>query len=152
MTGAGAGHLAQPLSRVLCGALVSGLRLSPPLPPELPAEEGPWGMTEGLASNPASLQMSSSDCVCRGSRCCPPILAPSLVFLALGPTVWVLALGRRRTAPMAPVGVVFPAWALAMPTLVRPGTWEEGPKTWGRGSRPQREGQGFGEWGSWPGQ
>lgn len=87
-------------------------------------------MTEGLASNPASLQMSSSDCVCRGSRCCPPpTLAPSLDSLALGPMVWVLALGPLGTAPMAPMGVVFPAWASAMPTLVRPGTRKEGSMT-----------------------
>lgn len=119
--------------------------LCPPPPPELlPEDCGPWGTTEGLASNSASLQMSSSDCACRGSRCCPPIPAPSLVSLALDPMAWVLALGLRGTAPMAPMGVAFPAWALATPILVRPGAWEEASKTQGRGSRTQGEGQGFG--------
>uniref|UniRef100_A0A452S9M8 Fibrillin 3 n=1 Tax=Ursus americanus TaxID=9643 RepID=A0A452S9M8_URSAM len=51
-----------------------------------PAPE-PCPLRESLASNPASLQTSSSDCVRRGSRCCPPTLAPSLVSLALVPTL-----------------------------------------------------------------
>lgn len=48
MTGAGAGPLAQPLSRVLCGALVSGLGLPPPSSaPRAPCRGGALGRDRG---------------------------------------------------------------------------------------------------------
>lgn len=130
MIRAGAGQLARPLSCVRLGALVSGLGPPPTFlcPQSLASGLGSRGTTEGLASNPASLQMSSSDCVPWGSRCCPPTQAPSPASLASDP-----------------VGVGFPAWALVTPTLVR--TWDPRLLPWGKGVQAsETESQGFGVW------
>lgn len=99
-----------------------------------------WGVldgTEGLASNPLSLQMDSSGCVSRGFCLRLPTWVLSLLSQASSPAAGVLPWGLHHTAPTDPVGVGSPAQALLTPTWVRLGTWKGDLWTEGEVSAPE---------------